>query len=238
MPRKATSKTAAKISTSQPAAIHRKPSLRNVDINVSPRNEHQADLLKAIARYDFIFAIGEPGTGKTLILIAAALQALFNKEIEKVWISRPAVENSKTLGMLPGDLNAKMMNYCIPIMDAMTKLVGPELSNYLLESKMVEILPIGFLRGRNVEQSWLIIDEAQNLETNECKAAFSRVANGAKVLFSADPGQCDLPIKQNSCIPHALERLREVPSVKFVHFDKNDIQRHKALKEILEAWEK
>lgn len=235
MPRKASAKPAAK---QQPALVARKPSLRNVDINISPKNEHQSDLIKAVARYDFVFALGEPGTGKTFLLIAAALQALFNKEIGKVWITRPAVENSKTIGFLPGDINAKTLVYCIPIIDAMHKLVGPELTAYLLESKMVEILSVGFLRGRNIEDSWLIIDEAQNLEVNECKAAFSRVANGAKVLFSADPGQCDLPIKQNSCIPTALEKLQGVPSVKFVHFDKNDIQRHKALKEILEAWEK
>jgi phosphate starvation-inducible PhoH-like protein len=235
MQRKSTAKNTVSKTNSAPAV--KKPSLRNIEISYVPKNDHQKELIKAIQKYDFVFGIGEPGTGKTFLMIAAALQALFNKEIEKIWISRPAVENSKTLGYLPGDLFAKVINYCAPILDAMHKLIGPELTSYLLESKTVEILPIGFLRGRNIDSSWLIIDEAQNMDVSECKAAISRVLNGSKVLFSADPKQCDLPIKANSCIPDAIQRFKNVSVIKFVYFDKNDIQRHSGLKEILEAYE-
>ena len=202
------------------------------------RTENQQKLIKEFDENDMVFAIGPAGSGKTYTAIALAVRALKNREVRKIILSRPAVEAGEKLGFLPGDMKEKIDPYLQPLYDALEDMLPPFKLKEYLETKVIQIAPLAFMRGRTLSDAIIILDEAQNTSKAQIKMFLTRMGMNAKMIVTGDLTQIDLPSHQKSGLLHSLQVLRKVKGVGKVEFNKKDIVRHKLVQRIVEAYEK
>lgn len=204
---------------------------------ISARTPNQQKLVEAIQKYDLTFALGPAGTGKTYIAIAMAVRMLKNREIRKIILSRPAVEAGEKLGFLPGDMKDKIDPYLQPLYDALEDMIpGPKLKEYM-DTKVIQIAPLAFMRGRTLNDAVIVLDEAQNTTTHQIKMFLTRLGMNGKMIITGDITQIDLPRSMGSGLVQALKVLREVNGIGKVEFSKKDIIRHQLVQRIVEAYE-
>lgn len=205
---------------------------------ISPRNANQALLVKAFRENDLTFALGPAGTGKTYIAIALAVKALKNKEVRKIILSRPAVEAGEKLGFLPGDMKEKLDPYLQPLYDALNDMIPAAKLQKYLEDGTVQIAPLAYMRGRTLDNAFVILDEAQNTTASQIKMFLTRMGRNAKFIVTGDVTQIDLPRKSDSGLTRAMDTLRGIEGIGMVEFDKRDIVRHPLVKHIVEAFDR
>ena len=205
---------------------------------IQARSANQQKLVKAFNENDLTFALGPAGTGKTYVAIALAVKALKNREIRKVILSRPAVEAGEKLGFLPGDMKDKIDPYLQPLYDALEDMIPTNKLKEYMETNVIQIAPLAFMRGRTLSDAVIILDEAQNTTTHQIKMFLTRLGMNAKMVVTGDITQIDLPHSQTSGLVQALNVLHGVPGIAKVQFDKKDIVRHQLVQRIVEAYEK
>ncbi len=204
---------------------------------VIPRSVHQRGYLEAIEQRDMVFGIGPAGTGKTYLAVAQAVQFLINKQVARIVLARPAVEAGEKLGFLPGDLQEKVDPYLRPLYDALYDLLEYEKVAKLLERGTIEVAPLAFMRGRTLNDAFIIIDEAQNTTTEQMKMVLTRVGFGSKAVITGDITQIDLPSGKTSGLIEAISVLSDIEGIAFVYFDETDVVRHKLVQSIIKAYE-
>ncbi|MDQ1772504.1 AAA family ATPase [Labilibaculum sp. A4] len=204
---------------------------------IRARTANQKKLVEKSAKNDMIFAVGPAGSGKTYTAIALAVKALRNSEVRKIILSRPAVEAGENLGFLPGDLKEKIDPYLQPLYDALLDMIPPrKLADYL-EAEIIQIAPLAYMRGRTLNEAFVILDEAQNTTTKQLKMFLTRMGTSGKFMITGDITQIDLPRKQQSGLIQAFRILKDIKGIAMVEFDKSDIIRHRLVKEIVTAYE-
>ena len=206
--------------------------------SIIARTENQRKLVKDFETNDLLFAIGPAGSGKTYTAIALAVRSLKNKEIKKIILSRPAVEAGEKLGFLPGDMKEKIDPYLQPLYDALQDMITPPKLRDYLETGVIQIAPLAFMRGRTLSDAVVILDEAQNTTTQQIKMFLTRMGLNTKMIVTGDVTQIDLPIQQKSGLIDALETLKGIKGIAKVQFDVKDIVRHRLVQRIVEAYEK
>ncbi|TAF74610.1 MAG: PhoH family protein [Bacteroidetes bacterium] len=205
---------------------------------IKPKSANQAKLVKAIFDYDLVFALGPAGTGKTYMAVAMAVRALKRKEVKKIIVTRPAVEAGESLGFLPGDMKEKIDPYIRPIYDALSDMIESDKLKTYEETGIVEIAPLAYMRGRTLNNAFILLDEAQNTTPMQLKMFMTRLGNGSKMVVTGDVSQIDLPTKQKSGLIDALEILKDVKSITSVTLDAKDVTRHPLVREIIKAYDK
>jgi phosphate starvation-inducible protein PhoH and related proteins len=205
---------------------------------VKPRTPTQIEYYKKVQENDIVFAIGPAGTGKTYLAVAFAVAALKNKQINKIVLVRPAVEAGESLGFLPGDISEKVDPYLRPLYDALEDMIPFEKLKTYLERNIIEIVPLAYMRGRTLNNSFVILDEAQNSSTIQMKMFLTRLGVNSKAIITGDVTQIDLPKKEYSGLIQIQEILKNLKDISFVYFLKSDVVRHKLVKDIIEAYEK
>lgn len=205
---------------------------------IAPKTANQKKLVEAVEKNDLVFAIGPAGTGKTYISVALAVRALKNKEVKKIIITRPAVEAGENLGFLPGDLKEKIDPYLRPIYDALGDMIPSEKLKYYKENGIVEIAPLAYMRGRTLNDAYVLLDEAQNTTPMQIKMFLTRMGPQSKVIVTGDQSQIDLPRNQVSGLIETVRVLRDVSGIGFVELDDRDVVRHKLVKAIIKAYKK
>lgn len=205
---------------------------------IKPRTVNQYELVQQAMDNDLVFAIGPAGTGKTYISVALAVRALKNRRVKKIIITRPAVEAGENLGFLPGDLKEKIDPYLRPIYDALTDMVPSEKLRFYEENKIIEIAPLAYMRGRTLQNAFVLLDEAQNTTTMQIKMFLTRMGTNSKVIITGDRSQIDLPKRQRSGLVEAVEVLQGVKGIGFVELDSKDVVRHRLVKRIIDAYQK
>lgn len=205
-------------------------------IMVRARSVNQRRMVHAALTNDIIFAIGPAGTGKTYTAVALAVRALKNKEIKRIILTRPAVEAGENLGFLPGDLKEKIDPYLRPLYDALDDMIPAEKLKVYLENRTIEIAPLAFMRGRTLDNAFVILDEAQNATDMQLKMFLTRMGPSAKFIVTGDITQIDLPKKQMSGLPHAIEILKDINNIEIIHLNGEDVVRHKLVRKILKAY--
>lgn len=205
---------------------------------VSPKGKNQQKYLEVISNKELVFGIGPAGTGKTYLAVAAAVNELITGKVEKVVVTRPAVEAGEKLGFLPGDLSQKVDPYLRPLYDALFQTLGFKETYKLIENNVIEIAPLAFMRGRTLNKSFIILDEGQNTTPEQMKMFLTRFGYGSKVIVTGDLTQIDLPKDITSGLIHALDILRELKDVGLVRFSSKDVARHSLVQKIVEAYEK
>jgi phosphate starvation-inducible protein PhoH and related proteins len=207
-------------------------------IGIKPKTANQIEMVKSCQSNDLVFAIGPAGTGKTFIAVALAVRALKNKEVRKIVITRPAVEAGENLGFLPGDLKEKVDPYLRPIYDALDDMVPAEKLKYYLENRVIEIAPLAYMRGRTLNNAFILLDEAQNTTPMQMKMFLTRMGPNSKVIITGDTSQIDLPKKQRSGLVDSLRILNDIKGIGFVTLDAKDVVRHKLVQSIILAYDK
>ncbi len=210
----------------------------NSGVIIKARTENQRRMVESITKNDMMFAIGPAGTGKTYTAVALAVRALKNREVKKIILTRPAVEAGENLGFLPGDLKDKLDPYLQPLYDALGDMIAPEKLSYYLENRVIQIAPLAFMRGRTLDNAFVILDEAQNATEAQLKMFLTRMGNSAKFVITGDVTQIDLPKHQPSGLPHAQRLLKDVDGIDFIELDGTDVIRHKIVKRIIEQYDK
>jgi len=205
---------------------------------IKAKTASQNTLVEAVEKNDLVFAIGPAGTGKTYISVALAVRALKNKTVRKIIITRPAVEAGEHLGFLPGDLKEKVDPYIRPIYDALDEMLEPDKVKYYIESRIIEIAPLAFMRGRTLHKAFILLDEAQNTTPMQMKMFLTRMGPESKMIVTGDRSQIDLPKQQKSGLVDALEILDKVEGVSVVYLETADVVRHKLVKNIIRAYDK
>ncbi|AYL95740.1 PhoH family protein [Mucilaginibacter celer] len=205
-------------------------------VMVRARTTNQRRMVDAINKSDILFAIGPAGTGKTYTAVALAVRALKNKEIKRIILTRPAVEAGENLGFLPGDLKEKIDPYLRPLYDALDDMIPAEKLKVYLENRTIEIAPLAFMRGRTLDNCFVILDEAQNATDMQLKMFLTRMGPSAKFIVTGDVTQIDLPKKQQSGLHTALRILTDIKGIEIVYLSGEDVVRHKLVKRILEAY--
>lgn len=205
---------------------------------IKPRSSNQLEYFNKIRDNDIVFAIGPAGTGKTYLAVAFAVAALKNKEISKIVLTRPAVEAGESLGFLPGDLSEKVDPYLRPLYDALEDMLPFEKLEGYIEKNIIEVIPLAFMRGRTLNNSFVILDEAQNSTTMQMKMFLTRLGPNSKAIITGDITQIDLPRKDQSGLIQVEEILKNIDDISFVYFEKSDVVRHKLVKDIINAYEK
>ncbi len=209
----------------------------NNGLIVRTKTQNQQRLYQATHNNDLIFAIGPAGTGKTYTAVAIAVKALKNREVRKIILTRPAVEAGESLGFLPGDIREKVDPYLQPLYDALHDMLPPDKLNYYLEDRTIEIAPLAFMRGRTLDNAFVILDEAQNSTSMQLKMFLTRMGPNAKFIVNGDLTQVDLPPKQKSGLVKAIDLLGEIDGVNVVKLTAEDVIRHKLVKDIINAYE-
>jgi len=205
---------------------------------IKPRSSNQLEYFNKVQDNDIVFAIGPAGTGKTYLAVAFAVSALRNKEITKIVLTRPAVEAGENLGFLPGDLSEKVDPYLRPLYDALEDMLPFEKLEGYIEKNVIEVIPLAFMRGRTLNNSFVILDEAQNSTTMQMKMFLTRLGPNSKAIITGDVTQIDLPKKEHSGLIQVEEILKNIDDISFVYFEKSDVVRHKLVKDIINAYEK
>lgn len=204
---------------------------------IKARTANQIKLVKEIAKNDIVFALGPAGTGKTYTAVAVAVKALKNKEIKRIILTRPAVEAGESLGFLPGDLKEKIDPYLRPLYDALDDMIPAEKLKQYLENRTIEVAPLAFMRGRTLDNCFVILDEAQNTTDLQIKMFLTRMGPSAKVIITGDLSQVDLPAKQTSGLLKATRILEKIKGISMVLLNVDDVVRHRLVKEIIKAYE-
>jgi phosphate starvation-inducible protein PhoH and related proteins len=203
---------------------------------IRARTVNQMKLVKSVEENDLVFAIGPAGTGKTYTAVATAVRALKNKEIQRIILTRPAVEAGENLGFLPGDLKEKLDPYMQPLYDALKDMLPPQKLLTYIEDGTIEIAPLAFMRGRTLNNAFAILDEAQNTTPNQLKMFLTRMGNASKFIVTGDITQIDLPKQQISGLVHVQSILKDISGIGFVYLDQNDIIRHKLVIKIINCY--
>jgi phosphate starvation-inducible PhoH-like protein len=204
---------------------------------VQPKSINQRRYLDAIEKYDMVFGIGPAGTGKTYLAVAMAISALVSKRVNRIILARPAVEAGERLGFLPGTLQEKVDPYLRPLYDALYDMLDPEKVDRYLEKNVIEVAPIAFMRGRTLNDSFIILDEAQNTTGEQMKMFLTRMGFNSKAVITGDITQIDLPNAKRSGLVEAIDVLKGVEGISFVHFDETDVVRHHLVQRIVRAYE-
>jgi phosphate starvation-inducible protein PhoH and related proteins len=204
---------------------------------IRPRSRGQAEYLAAIQNHDLVFCIGPAGTGKTYLAVAMAVGALKRETIRKIVLVRPAVEAGESLGFLPGDMQAKINPYLRPLLDALHEMMDHEQIKRYMEQDLIEVIPLAYMRGRTLNEAFIILDEAQNTTIGQMKMFLTRMGMGSKIVAVGDTTQVDLPSHAHSGLIDAIHRLREVRGVSAVKLTGADIVRHRLVQEIVRAYE-
>ncbi len=204
---------------------------------VQPKSLNQRRYLEAIEQHDMVFGVGPAGTGKTYLAVAMAIAALLAKRVNRIILARPAVEAGERLGFLPGTLQDKIDPYLRPLYDALYDMLDPEKVDRYLEKNVIEIAPIAFMRGRTLNDSFVILDEAQNTTSEQMKMFVTRLGFNSKAVITGDITQIDLPNARRSGLLEAIDVLRKVEGLAFVHFDESDVVRHHLVQRIIRAYD-
>ena len=204
---------------------------------VNPKSVNQRRYLDAIERHDIVFGIGPAGTGKTYLAMAQAVTYLLSKKVTRIILARPAVEAGEKLGFLPGDLQEKVNPYLRPLYDALYDMMDTEKAQRLLERGTIEVAPIAFMRGRTLNDAFVILDEAQNTTSEQMKMFLTRLGFGSKAVVTGDITQIDLPTGKISGLVEAMKIVRNVEGIAFIHFDEKDVVRHKLVQMIVKAYD-
>lgn len=203
---------------------------------IKAKTANQRRLVDASKNNDMVFAIGPAGTGKTYTGVALAVKALKEKQVRKIILTRPAVEAGENLGFLPGDLKDKLDPYMQPLYDALREMITPEKLTHYIENGIIQIAPMAFMRGRTLDNAFVILDEAQNTTHAQMKMFLTRMGKNAKFLITGDPGQIDLPRRTISGLKEALLILQNVEGIEIIYLDDKDVIRHKLVKEVIAAY--
>jgi len=204
---------------------------------VKPRTAVQREYVQAIRAHDLVFGIGPAGTGKTYLAVAEAVSFLLAKKVARIILARPAVEAGERLGFLPGDLQQKVNPYLRPLYDALYDMLENERVERLLERGIIEIAPIAFMRGRTLNDAFVILDEAQNTTQEQMKMCLTRLGFGSKAVVTGDITQIDLPAGRTSGLVEAMKVVRDIDGIEFIYFDERDVVRHKLVQQIVKAYE-
>jgi phosphate starvation-inducible protein PhoH and related proteins len=204
---------------------------------VAPKSANQRKYIQAIQDSDVVFGIGVAGTGKTYLAVAMAVQALMQKQVNRIVLARPAVEAGEKLGFLPGDLQDKVDPYLRPLYDALFDLIDYERVTRLLEKRVIEVAPLAFMRGRTLSDAFIILDEAQNTTSEQMKMFLTRIGFGSKAVITGDVTQVDLPTGKRSGLVEAERILSHLEGIEFVYFTDKDVVRHKLVQMIIRAYE-
>lgn len=205
---------------------------------IKGRGQHQQEYLDKIKTNDLAFGIGPAGTGKTYLAVACAVDALVNDEVDRLVLVRPAVEAGERLGFLPGDLSQKIDPYLRPMYDALYEMLGAEKVVKLLERNVIEIAPLAYMRGRTLNDAFILLDEAQNTTIEQMKMFLTRIGFGSKAVVTGDITQVDLPREKASGLRHAMHLLEDIEGIGITHFDAQDVVRHPLVKKIVTAYER
>jgi phosphate starvation-inducible PhoH-like protein len=205
---------------------------------IKARTVNQTRLVESIQTNDLVFAVGPAGTGKTYTGVAMAVKALKNKEVKRIVLTRPAVEAGENLGFLPGDLKEKLDPYMQPLYDALRDMIPTEKLSSYIEKGTIQIAPMAFMRGRTLDDAFVILDEAQNTTHNQMKMFLTRMGKNTKFVITGDPGQIDLPRRVISGLKEALLILSDVKGIDVIRLDGRDVIRHKLVKKVIEAYKK
>ncbi len=204
---------------------------------IRPRTEGQTTYVAAIRQHDMTFCIGPAGCGKTYLAVAAAVESLKAKQIRKIVLVRPAVEAGESLGFLPGDMQAKLNPYLRPLLDSLNEMVDYDQVKFYMEQDVIEVIPLAYMRGRTLNQAFIILDEAQNTTVAQMKMFLTRMGEGSKIVVSGDVSQVDLPSGVTSGLKDALHRLTGISGIGFVQLGEGDIVRHKLVQQIVRAYD-
>ena len=206
--------------------------------SVIARSKKQSDYIDALRRNDIVMAVGPAGTGKSFLAVSVGITMLMEKKIERVILSRPAVEAGEKLGFLPGDMKEKVDPYLRPLYDALYDLFGFELINKKIENGEIEIAPLAFMRGRTLKNSFAILDEAQNATATQIKMFLTRIGENSKLVVNGDPSQIDLNNKSHSGLNKSIKILKKLNEIQFIEFDHRDVVRHPLVSKIIKAYQK
>ena len=204
---------------------------------IRPRGANQSAYVKSIRAHDLAFGIGPAGTGKTYLAVAAAVEALDSEEVRRIVLVRPAVEAGERLGFLPGDLSQKVDPYLRPMYDALYDMIGLDEVTRLVERNVIEIAPLAFMRGRSLNESFVLLDEAQNTSVEQMKMFLTRIGFGSRAVVTGDVTQIDLPSGQKSGLRNAVDILDGVDGIGFTYFTRRDVVRHPLVRRIVRAYE-
>lgn len=205
---------------------------------IKPKGENQQGYVREIRKNDINFGIGPAGTGKTYLAVACAVEALEAERVERIMLVRPAVEAGEKLGFLPGDLSQKIDPYLRPLYDALYEMLGFELVEKFIEKNIIEVAPLAFMRGRTLNNAFIILDESQNTTREQMKMFLTRIGFGSTAVITGDTSQVDLPRGTNSGLTHAMHVLRGVNGISLTHFSAGDVVRHPIVQRIVEAYER
>ncbi|MGI9191325.1 MAG: PhoH family protein, partial [Chitinophagaceae bacterium] len=205
---------------------------------IRAKTANQKLLVQAAEKNDIIFAVGPAGTGKTYTAVALAVRALKNKTVKKIILTRPAVEAGESLGFLPGDLKEKIDPYLRPLYDALDDMLPPDKLNYFMTNRIIEVAPLAYMRGRTLDNAYIILDEAQNTTELQIKMFLTRIGPSAKAIITGDMTQIDLPKNQQSGLQKAIRILKNIKGIGHIELDGEDVVRHRLVKEIIKAYEK
>ena len=226
-------------------SLSKKPEVIDTDIQirtpkkiVRPRGGNQQSYIKNINKYEINFGIGDAGTGKTYIAVAAALEALLSDKVQRIVLIRPAVEAGEKLGFLPGDLSQKVDPYLRPLYDGLYEMLGIEKTTKLIEKEVIEVAPLAYLRGRTLNNSFIIMDESQNTTVEQMKMVLTRIGFGSQAVINGDLTQIDLPKHITSGLDHVINVLKETDGIGITRFSSNDVVRHPLVRKIIDAYKK
>ena len=206
--------------------------------NIFARTKRQKKYINSLFKNNIIFSLGPAGTGKTFLAVAVAVNQLINGKVNKIILSRPAVEAGENLGFLPGDLKEKIDPYLIPLYDSLSELIGFEKMQKKIEDGIVEIAPLAFMRGRTLKDSFVILDEAQNATDTQIKMFLTRLGKNTTMVVNGDPSQIDLPASKSSGLLKSINILDNIEEIQITRFDSNDVQRHPLVSKIIDAYKK
>ena len=226
-------------------SLSKKPEVIDTDIQirtpkkiVRPRGGNQQSYIKNINKYESNFGIGDAGTGKTYIAVAAAVEALLSDKVQRIVLIRPAVEAGEKLGFLPGDLSQKVDPYLRPLYDGLYEMLGIEKTTKLIEKEVIEVAPLAYLRGRTLNNSFIIMDESQNTTVEQMKMVLTRIGFGSQAVINGDLTQIDLPKHITSGLDHVINVLKETDGIGITRFSSNDVVRHPLVRKIIDAYKK
>lgn len=205
---------------------------------IRPRSENQKKYVEYTAKNDIVISIGPAGTGKTFLAVACALRAMQSGKVNRIVLTRPVVEAGERLGFLPGDLYEKINPYLKPLYDAFYYMLGPEKFRFLREEEAIEIIPLAYMRGRTIDDAFIVLDEAQNTTTEQMKMLLTRMGSGSQIAVTGDITQIDLENKKHSGLLVAEKIFKSVDEIKFIYFNEKDVVRHALVKKVIKAYEK